>query len=117
MIFTEEGFPGRPRGHPEILTRTHTQYAGPKVGTGVRWTHNLYILGAHGHISYLLGLHADPSCLAVYVSRLLYYIHVSAHRHFIQYVSAHRHFIHHGPYYTIPIFDYDYTSYIYQSGK
>ena len=77
------------------------------MGTGVRWTHNLYIRGAHGHISYLLGLHADPSCLAVIYSHLLYYIYVSAHRHFIQY----------GPYYHIPIFDYDYTSYISQSGK
>ena len=75
------------------------------MGTGVRWTHNLYILGAHGHISYRLGLHADPSCLAV--THLLYYIYVSAHRHFIQYVS----------FYLIPIFDYDYTSYISQSGK
>jgi hypothetical protein len=78
------------------------------VGTGDRWTYTVYIFSAHGHSLLSVGLLFEKlslSGLAVLYFHLFYLldIYVSANGHFtILYYHLH---------------NYDYTSYVSQSGK
>ena len=79
------------------------------VGTGVQWTYAVYIFSAHGHSLFHVGLLAELSLsgLAVLYCHQIYLLDI--------YVSAHGHFTQSILYYHLP--NYDYASYISQSGK